>query len=181
MFSERCFQSMRRPLGPVYFLLITLIASCAAPPPTDGTLPFTTLEQKDDAGYAGQQQYNALEPGMMVFADAAAMGEGGVWFSEAARQAAAQVDWRTHFVIAVFQGWQVGEGYGITVEAVALNGDTLTISAATNFPEGTAPGGRVTSPYHLIAVRRPPIDPFRLKFALSLNGQSPVRIITPIP
>ena len=144
------------------------LAGCLPPAPAAGSLPFTTIERKDDAAYIGQQQYNALDPGLLVFLDAASAAENEDLFSQAARELLARVDWRTQFVVAVFRGWQGGSGYGVTVERVALEGMLLRIHVNFETPDDS-PSGAVTSPYHLIAVRRPlaPVEGLSFEIVLA--------------
>jgi hypothetical protein len=155
------------------------LVGCLSPAPAAGNLPFTTIEQKDDAAYIGQQQYFALDPGLLVFLDAESAAENEDLFSDVAREQLSRVDWRTHFVVAVFQGWQGGVGFGVTVAQVSLVGAGLRIQADFQTQLGD-PSGAVTSPYHLIAVRRPLAPVENLSFEL-INGETILLTITPGP
>ncbi|HUF38427.1 MAG TPA: protease complex subunit PrcB family protein [Anaerolineales bacterium] len=159
-------------------LLALWLAGCLPPSSTGGGLHFTTIEQKNDAAYTGHQQYNALDPGLLVFFDEAAAAAHLDLFSDAARDLVARVDWRTQFVVAVFQGWQNGAGYGVTIERIAVDGTALRVHAVFRTPE--EPGGPVTSPYHLVAVRRPLAAVEGLSFELVV-GEGVVLTLTPAP
>lgn len=139
------------------FLLLLaglVLSACAPALPHSGFLPFTTIEKKNDAAYIGQQQYNALDPGLIVIGDREAAIESGVWFSEDARRKLDRVDWRTQMALAVFQGWRATGGYGIEVQAVRWDGERVRPDVSLQEPAGEGYGG-VTSPYHLVVVRRP--------------------------
>jgi hypothetical protein len=170
--------AMRVSLAAVALALV--LGACSSPAPTAGQLPFTTIEQKNDTAYIGQQQYFALDPGLMVFADAAAAVENEDLFSEAAREQLSRVDWRTQFVVAVFQGWQGGAGYGVTVTQVTLVGTSLRIYAEFQTPSGD-PSGAVTSPYHLIAIRRPLTPVESLSIDLLVGDEVILVAATPTP
>jgi hypothetical protein len=135
-----------------------------------GGLPFSTIEQKDDAAYIGQQQYFGLDPELLVISDAAAAAGAEDFFSETGRDLLAGIDWRTQFVLAVFQGWQGGAGYGVTVERITVEGARMQVEAVFLTPTD-GPTGSVTSPYHLIAVRRPlaPLEGFSFELVVGEN------------
>lgn len=159
---------INRLLLPVVFIF--LLSACAPAAPPEGRLPFSTLEQKNDSAYIGQQQYNALDPGLMVFQDEDAASEGGVWFSESARRALRDIPWQTRFAVAVFQGWKPTGGYGVTVKTVTRAANVLRIDAEFAAP-GPAPPPAVTSPYQLIALGRPPVPPEDLVVELWVAGE----------
>ncbi len=147
-----------------------VLAGCAPAQSAPGLLHFTQIEQKNDPAYIGQQQYNALDPGLMVFTDPETLSEGGVWFSEAARQKMAMLDLQTHFVLAVFQGWQSGTGYGVEIAQILLEGDVVRVAAVFQVPADTADNG-VTSPYQVVALRRPYRSLETLVFELVVDGE----------
>ncbi len=65
----------------------------------------------------------------------------------------AQVDFKAHTVVAVFQGEKTSGGYSIEVTKVMKKGDTLTITIKETSPE---PGGMaimaMSQPCHLVKV-----------------------------
>ena len=142
--------SIKRLLPLVFFWF----AGCLPAAGASGGLPFATIEQKRDAAYIGQQQYNALDPGLLVILDDESRDAAGDLFSESARRQIGGVNLETHFLVAVFQGWQPSGGYGVSIESVRVEGETVRITAAFTTPGGEDPPG-VTSPYHLVSVRRP--------------------------
>lgn len=135
-------------------LICLLLAGCLPAVSVGGELTFTSVEQKNDAAYIGQQQYYALDPGLLVILDEEALAASGDLFSESARQQMARMSLETHFLVAVFQGWQASGGYGVTIEAIRIEGDVVRVAAVFQTPEGEGQPG-VTSPYHFVAVRRP--------------------------
>lgn len=147
-----------------------LLAACAPVAGPAGSLPFKTLEQKNDAAYIGQQQYYALDPGLVVLEDRDAVDEAGVLFSEAARRSLSEVNWQTQFVLAVFQGWKLTGGYGVTIENVSLEGQTLRVDAVFSAP-GESPTQAVTSPYHAVVLGRPAVPAKALVVELRVSGK----------
>ncbi len=159
--------------------ILFLLQACL-PPVTVGALPFSTIEQKSDPAYIGQQQYTALDPEVMVFWDREQAEAADYWFSESARRELARVDWGRLFVVAVFQGWQGSGGYGVEVTEVAVEGAVIRVKAAFDEPGGAGAGG-VTSPYHLVVVRRPVADADFSNVELVVGQQVVVRTTSDAP
>ncbi len=154
------------------FLLFCLyMAGCVSQVPT-GALAFTTLEQKQDAAYIGQQQFNALEPGLVVIFNEETALEQGDLFSESARLQLRGLNWQTHFALAVFQGWKPSDGYGVEISEMALEEGQIVIRAEFRQPGAASDSeGAVTSPYHLVLVRRLAFEPEKLVFRLVVAGE----------
>ena len=153
-------------------LLTICCTGCTGPTLTSGGLPFSTIEQKSDPAYIGQQQYFALEPGILVFYNEESALAQGDLFSEDARLELKRVNYRTHFVLAVFQGWKPSAGFGVEINQLVAENGGVVVGASFRLPEnGAVAGGAVTSPYHLIRVRRPAADLESLPFQLEVAGE----------
>ncbi len=146
----------RHPLFVLYCLIAgtcLLITGCLPALPEDGSLSFQTLEQKDDSAYSLQEQYTALEPGLVVIDSEETRDRYEVWFGEKGRKQLANLNFGTRIALGVFQGWKNAAGYGVEVERVVRVGDVVTVSARFTEPVGTA-GTAITSPYQLLRVNK---------------------------
>ena len=154
-------------------LLLVFVCACMAPISEGGDLAFTTVEAKHDPAYIGQQQYYALQPGLLViFNEESAMMQGDL-FSEAARLRLSEVNWQTHFALAAFQGWQAGEGYAVEIQGLRIQDGVLRIFADFLVPDAPPQSGApVTSPYQLILVPRPVPTLESLPFELVVDSQT---------
>ena len=141
-------------LLPISFFLLCLLTACIPPLPGDGFLSYTTLEQKNDSAYSLQEQYTALEPGIIVIDSEESRTRYEVWFGEKGRSQLGRMNFGTTVAVAVFQGWQTTSGYGVEVQRVVRVGDVITVEAAFARPGLGASSLAVTSPYQLIRVSK---------------------------
>jgi hypothetical protein len=160
-------------------LLLLVLAACTPLAPSEGALPFRTIEQKADAATIGQQQYDALEPGLLIIASDEDLAAYGKWFTENARDQMRRMNLTRTPTLAVFQGWKVGEGYGVSVSGVERQGNVIRVTAQFAVP-GASTGGKVTSPYHLIALDGL-VGANALEFHLIVSGETLAIIPTPTP
>lgn len=138
-----------------WILNIFLLPACLPPLPEDGSLTFQTLEQKNDSAYSLQEQYNALEPGLVVIDGEESRARYEVWFGEKGRSALANLNFGTRLAVGIFQGWKTTGGYGVEIERITRVGDVVTVVARFDEPVGGAgSGGSITSPYHLVRVNK---------------------------
>ena len=157
-------------------------AACSTPLPADGTLPFETIEQKKDAAEIGQQHNTSVQPGILVFSDLTALSDVETWFSSAARNQLQIINYRSYFTIVVFQGWQLTGGYGVEILRIEERGEVIRVIASFERPGGEQEGtGFVTSPYHLVQVRRPQRAIETLRFELYVDGEIAAEFPTPVP
>lgn len=174
----------RTALLPVHVLLtffFTLLTGCLPPLPEDGSLSFQTLEQKNDSAYRLQEQYTALEPGLVVIEGEESLARYEVWFGEKGRGQLKRLNFGTTIAVAVFQGWQLEAGYGVEIERVVRVGDVVTVAARFTRP---GPGGgvsAVTSPYHLIRVGKAGDWHEGISYELVVEGEVVAVFPTPEP
>ncbi len=138
------------------------------------------IEQKSDPAYAGQEQYTALEPGLVVIASAEEAAAAELWFGQQARRELRGLNYDRFLALAAFQGWQIAGGYGAYIDRVTVAGDVVTVHATFTAPAGDG-GGGVTSPYHLVRVRKPGNWPAAPQYQLLVNGEVVASVPTPAP
>ncbi|GAB4578455.1 MAG: hypothetical protein Fur0022_11900 [Anaerolineales bacterium] len=135
----------------VFCLFLT---ACIPPLPEDGSLTFQTLEQKNDSAYSLQEQYTALEPGLIVIDNEESQARYERWFGEKGRNALSDLNFGTRLALGVFQGWKTSGGYGVEIERITRVGEVVTVVARFNEPALGGAGGAITSPYHLVRVNK---------------------------
>jgi hypothetical protein len=168
----------------VSFLLIPLyaflLAACLPALPEDGSLTFQTLEQKNASAYSLQEQYTALEPGLVVMdsEDSRARYEG--WFGEKGRKSLADLNFGTRVAIGVFQGWKTTSGYGVEIERIFRVEGVVTVMA--RFTEaGAGAAHAITSPYQLVRVTKAGDWHAGITYELIVNGEVIAVFPTPEP
>jgi hypothetical protein len=116
-------------------------------------LPFETIEQEEWGGTG--QAYEAREPNLMVITRLEEIGELAEWVTGEARNHLQTLDYEAYFALIVFQGWKPTDSYGVQINCMTRQDDTVNVY--TRFQEpGSGEGGSdtVTSPYHLIQVQK---------------------------
>jgi hypothetical protein len=138
-----------------WLLLLALLSGLSAcqPQPQEVALPFETIEQKEWAGTG--QAYEPREPGLMIIAQIEDVAKLDNWITENARTQLQTLDYDAYFALAVFQGWKPSTGYNVQIESATRQDNTVTIHAGFREPgPDEAKGALITSPYHLVRVRR---------------------------
>lgn len=128
-----------------------LITACQAP---EINLPFDTIEEGEVARL-GQQLYEAHEPGLIIVANTQDIASLDNWITNDAQTQLQALDYGNYFVIAVFQGLKSSTRYGVRIERITRQENTVAIIA--QFQEPTPEHERnplVTSPYRLVRVRK---------------------------
>jgi hypothetical protein len=150
----------------ILMMLLTVVSACQ---PGETALSFDTIEQRD-ASYTGKLMEG---PNPVIFvvasADRAVKLEGLI---TAEAQAKLQnLDYGKYVAVAVFQGKKPSTGYSIQIDQIVRTGDHVRV-----YPKFTEPrpdestGAMITSPYHLVQVRK--IEDWRspMLFYLIVNG-----------
>ncbi len=173
------------PLLTAYSILLIayslLLTSCIPALPEDGSLIFQTLEQKNDSAYSLQEQYTALEPGLVVMDSEESRARYEVLFGEKGRGVLSNLNFGTRIGIGVFQGWKNESGYGVEVERVVRVGDVVTVTARFTEPGLGAGAPAVTSPYHLIRVNKAGDWHAGITYELVVEGEVVAVFPTPEP
>jgi len=167
-------------LLPISFFLLTLLPACIPPLPEDGSLSYQTIEQKNDSAYSLQEQYTALEPGLVVMDGEESRERYEVWFGEKGRGQLGKMSFTTQIALAVFQGWQTAGGYGVEIERIVRVGDLVKVVA--RFDE-TSWGGAagITSPYQLVRVNKAGDWHDGITYELVVEGEAVAVFPTPEP
>ena len=152
-------KTFRKPL--ILQMLVTLglmLASCSS---SAKELPFETVSKYPVS------DYEQREPGLEVILDQAGleslpwMGSQGLDLANALRE----TDFSTWFLLVAFQGVQMSGGHSIEVLGIERTGKRVNVNTRFISPESGATLG-VTSPYHVVRVRKEDLGADRFTFVL---------------
>ena len=73
------------------------------------------------------------------------------WVSPEAMKQLYEIDYESYFAVIVFLGWQPTGHEGIRIERTVRQDNTVSIYALVGRPTGET---RVSSPYHLVKIRK---------------------------
>jgi hypothetical protein len=133
----------------IIVLLFVAIAGLNACKPKEVELPFETIERQSTAGTG--IVYETQEPGLIVIIDSKGIDQlDGLVTSDAVRQLE-EIDYKTHFAVIAFLGWQPTGHEGIRIERLARTDNSVSIFAQVGRQKGD---DVVTSPYHLVKVTK---------------------------
>jgi hypothetical protein len=76
-----------------------------------------------------------------------------------------ETDFPNEFLLVAFQGLQMSGGHSIEVLGIQQSGERIEVRAEFTSPQGGATLG-VTSPYHLVRVKKEDLGPGRFTFVL---------------
>ena len=154
----------------LWLTIVVILMGMTACEPRETVLSFETIERSDYSDYSVQ------EPRVILVTNQGDATQLTGLISQETLDLLAELDFQQYFAIAVFRGTQATSGYDVIVDRVARRGDKIVIRA--QFWEPSPHWeilNEVTSPYHLVRVRRD--DGVSQETELVL--QSPV--ITPTP
>ncbi len=115
-------------------------------------VPFETIEQEDN--YSGGMGYPDLEPRAILVTTPEEIGLVQGFISRAALEQLNALDFQQHVVIAVFRGRQANSGFPTIIERITRHDDQATVYAQFWEMRGYGHTDLVTSPYHVVKVRR---------------------------
>ena len=130
----------------IALLALAGLTSCG---PRETELPFETIERSDYG------DYSIREPRVVLVTNQDEIDQLEGLISQEALDQLAELDFQQYFAIAVFRGRQATSGYDTVIERVARQGDKIVVY--TQFWEPRPDQvilTMVTSPYHLIKMRR---------------------------
>jgi hypothetical protein len=130
------------------------------------TLAFETIERAQWA------EWSSREPGLVIVTTPEELIELDGLVTEATQTQLREVDFQTHFVVAVFMGRYHSGHEGITVEQVVYQGHTVTLHVHVGRPGGQT---IVTSPYHIIQVAKEGEWNQEIDFAVRFDDRRVVR------
>jgi len=143
----------------------------------EGDLPFETIERADSAGTG--EYYEGEKPKLVIIAEAAEINTLGNTVSPDAQAQLRNLDFDHHFVVAVFQGWRPTlptPQSGVEVQGISRKEGRITIYAQFYKPvEGYEQKDVVTSPYHLVTMRKGEDMQGEFEFVLNVDGADVVR------
>ncbi len=121
--------------------------------PQETVLLFETIEQKLKADIG--PPYEAREPGLMVIARPGEVANLDNWVTEDAKTQLQMLDYDTYFALIVFQGWKPTDGYNIQIERITCQEGKVAVVVRLQEPQpDMKKNAVVTSPYHLVQVRK---------------------------
>jgi PrcB C-terminal len=125
--------------------LLTAPAHAAVPPLP--TVPFRTVAQDEGASSSISERKNLTIRSERRWHR--------IWDRLATGEAAPEIDFRRHMVIVVTQGRQPSSGHSIQVERIRRTGRGWRVEVTEVEPgPGCVTGGVITSPYHVVRVKR---------------------------
>ena len=133
----------------LWLIIVVILIGMTACGPRETELPFETIERSDYG------DYSIREPRVVLVTSRQEIDQLEGLVSQESLDQLAELDFQQYFAIAVFRGAQATSGYDVIVERVARQGDKMVIYA--QFWEPSPHWeilNEVTSPYHLIRVRR---------------------------
>ncbi len=123
------------------------------PKPTEVTLPFETIEQKEWAGT--DKPYESREPTLIIVSRLEEVDNLNGLISDEAMIKLQALDYDEYFALVAFQGWKPSTGYSIQVNRISRLGNTVNIYTQLHEPTpDEAKADEVTSPYHLVQVQK---------------------------
>jgi len=143
-------------------------------------LRFETIEQRDASGSG--RLYENRQPGLMVIETSEEAVNLDALVTPETRARLHNVNYNAYFVIAAFQGWKPTRQHGVQVERITRQGSEVTVYARFSEPkadEEKAP--EVTSPYHLIQVRKVGTWGQRTTFNLVVGGATVTSLSHRVP
>jgi hypothetical protein len=155
-------------------------APTAPQAPTATILAFVVLHTAD-YGESGQL-YRQPEPKLMVITRPEDLIEldDTVWHT--AQQKLRELDYSKYFAIAMFQGRQRDDHYGVEIRQVAQEGRAIFIEAQFYVPTpGQELHAIVTSPYQVIAVEKPQDAGRDFEFIVNVAGKAIIKQTNHVP
>jgi hypothetical protein len=132
--------------------------------PEEIELPFETIEQEEAAG----EIWYTEEAGLMIIATPEDLAQIDDLFTKDAQVQLREMDFGSYFAIASFLGRQGGSHEGIETQRVVRRGDAVSVYVHVGRPGMFE---IVTSPYHLVRVRKEGNWEQRIESRLYLEGE----------
>ncbi len=133
-----------------------------------GELPFETIEKSESSGTG--YGFRGVEPDIAVVFDKDSIPQLTNTISPQALSSLQEVDFRKYYVLVVYQGIKPTTNYGVEIQHIIMQEDTITIDARfTERDPAMWAGDIVTSPYHLVRVPRQGSHGW-IKFILTRDG-----------
>jgi hypothetical protein len=131
-------------------VVAVLLLGLTACKPQEIELSFETIEQVDDPS-ATIRQWEGKEPKLFVIASTQDVEEAKPFVTAEALAALQQMDYTTRFAVLAFRGLQTSSHEGFKVEQISRQGSEVHLYAQ---PGANGPDPVMTSPYHLVEVKK---------------------------
>ena len=154
-------------LGLTILIVVVAMTTCGL---GETELPFETIERSDYG------DYSIREPRVVLVTSQDDIDRLEGLLSQAALEQLAELDFEQYFAIVAFRGTQATSGYDTIIERITRQGDKIVVYVQFWEPSPDyVVLDVVTSPYHLVKVRRD--DDVSQKTELTFQS----RIVTPTP
>ena len=146
------------------FAIIALLVSAVGCVSQASLLPFETIEISESS------PYQANEPKLAVVGNSGEARSLDGLVSDFAQDQLLGLDYQENFGIAVFQGQKPTNKYGVEIQRVGHNRNTVTVYAHFATPDpARLRADIVTSPQHLIKVAKKDLHG-KIEFKLNVDG-----------
>ena len=121
--------------------------------PTEDTLPFETIGQKEWSGTG--KPYELREPNLVIISRPEEVDHLNGWITEDARNKLLAVDYSDYFALLVLQGLKPSTDYKVSINRITRIESIVNIYVEFLEPEpNKSVGAMETSPYHLVKVQK---------------------------
>ena len=135
------------------FIMISLTLVSCIIRPKEVDLTFQSIEQQASSGTGNL--YKAKQPGLIVISSPDEVDGLDGLITDDAKQSLLVLDYNAYFALAAFQGWKPSSGFGVLVNRITQEGNTVNVYAQFSEPRpDEEKADIVTSPYHLIIVQK---------------------------
>jgi len=111
--------------------------------------PFDTIAQ-DDASQADDYLHRSWQPALMVIAQVEEVSDVSNRLPPDVQMQLRTLDYETHLALVAFHGWRGKKGYGVQIECIEWQGDTVNAYAQFKQPEPGQSIYMLISPYHAV-------------------------------
>ena len=133
-----------------FIVVAALLLGLMACKPQETKLSFEAIEQ--GIGYdSSKQQWGGRESKLLIIASAQDIEEARQFVTDEALAALQQMDYTTHFAVLAFRGLQTSSHEGFKIEQIGRQRNEIHLYAQ---PGANGPDAVMTSPYHLIEVKK---------------------------
>ncbi len=148
----------KRTLRPYYLIVLAVLLIATVVLVSDNAAPetvveFQSIEMADSPHSGGGLQ--AKQPDLKVISEKEDTYSLGNTISSASISKLVDLDYKAYFALVVFQGLEPTGGYGVEIQRITRQGNTVNIYAHFTEPAPAKPSAALlTSPYHLVQIQR---------------------------
>ncbi len=153
----------------IVFLYVASGITACKPKETD--LPFETVE-KNKLGPGTGHDYSTLRPGLVLITQPEEVTILNGWIGNDSKTKLQKLDYNKVFALLVLQGEQGSGGFGVQINRIAQQGDTVNVYAQFFMPnQGEPEFSVVTSPYHLVKIKKDSTWGQEITFQVIVKGK----------